>query len=140
MWRMASLEFAFLAEFAKVEANATLTAVAAGLRGVACAPNAERITLFLAGGVNRQHGEGSLDLVATTIAPGELYSLERTVEMEPVDGAPGDFAVTVFAIQLEIPIVGDGRYVVRVAAGGEHPRDIDLWLKRDSSDAVASGG
>lgn len=118
-----------MAEFAKVETSATLTSVGAGLRGIAISPGAERIGVFLAGCVNRDPGEGKVELAATTVGPSDVFFLERTVDMDPVDAEPGDFSTTVFAIQLEVPVVGDGLYKVRVAIAEQEPKIIELWLK-----------
>ena len=129
---MASLEFAFLAEFAKVETNATITAVGAGVRGVLLNPRHEQIGVYLAGCVNRAPGEEAGELTVTTVGPEGIFALERTIDMEPVEDGASDFATTVFAVRQDVPIAGEGRYEFRLSVGEEESKKIELWIKIQS--------
>jgi hypothetical protein len=124
---MATLEFAFLAEYAKVEANATITAVGAGVRGVGVPAENGEFVIFVAGSVDRERGEGAAALTITVEAPHDKYQMSQSAAM---DAAPstGDFATTVFAFGLNVPVVGLGKYAVRLELNETEVGNLDLWV------------
>jgi hypothetical protein len=133
---MASLDFAFLAEFAKIEATATITSVGAGIKGIGVLPDPGSIQIYVAGGVSRDLGEGEATLTMTLEAPNAEYSLSRSETMSPAP-TRGDFSSTVFAIALEVPIVGYGKYQVQVAINDEVAQTLPLWIALAPSDRAA---
>jgi hypothetical protein len=125
---MAKLDFAFMAEFAKIEVNATITAVGAGIRGVGVAPRMSgSIGISLAGAVDRERGEGAATLAVVIEPPNHAYSIGPTSRLEPAP-AQGDFATTVFAVRLEFPFVGHGKYEVKISINDEHQQTLELWV------------
>ena len=125
---MASIGFAFLAEFAKVEANATVTAVGVGVRGVLATSEHDEITLFLAGIVNRDLGEDETTLSVTTEGPDKIYSVTQSAVMDPARDTT-DWAVTAFALRIGIPLAGEGKYKIALDVGDSDRTEIDLWIK-----------
>ena len=125
---MATLDFAFLAEFAKVEATATITAVGAGIRGIAVlGDTGGEVLVYVAGGVDRDRGEGQASLTVTVEPPGKEYKLDQTAGMEPAP-ATGDYATTVFALGLNIPVISFGRYEIGLLLNDEQAGKLDLWI------------
>lgn len=124
---MASLDFAFLAEFAKVEPSATVTAVGAGIRGITLVGEGSTVQLFVAGGVDRDRGEGEASLTITVEPPAKEYSISQSAIMEPAP-VEGAYATTVFAIAIVIPIVASGRYQLLVSVNDQVEKTLDLWV------------
>lgn len=138
---MGSVDFAFLAEFAKAEQHGTLTTVGAGLFGVLPSAPEMPIPVFVAGRV-RQQPKASETLGITIESPGREYSLEQSMDITAPSSGPGeqvDMTTTVFAVQIQIPIAGEGRYLVRVALGESEPFDIDLWVKLPERTPAVTG-
>lgn len=124
---MASLQFAFLAEYAKVESSATLTAIGAGIRGVGVSGESGEFDIFVAGSVDRDHGEGAVMLSITLEAPKGAYRLTQSGAMEQAPDT-GEFVSTVFAFRLNVPVVGLGKYIVTLEMNDTEVHRLDLWV------------
>ena len=125
---MASIEFAFAAEFAKVELNGTLTSVGAGVRGLALDRDQPQFGIFIAGCVNREQSESAAEITVTIDSPDGHFSITQSMNMEAIEPGASDFATTVFAVRQEIPVSGEGKYVIRLDVD-EDSTEIDLWAK-----------
>lgn len=120
---MAELDYAYLAEFARVEAN-SVTAVGASFTQVVvpAIPWQGRVTLVARIRMGQHDGavpvgvqvappDGSFDLqFSADVAPG--------AEVRPYGGKVG----LLFSLELPVPFPAAGLYVVRLSIAGEHVR------------------
>lgn len=126
---MASIDFVFVSQFAKVELDATITAVSAGIRGIALNSDDAQIALYLAGCVSREPGESNVTLNIDLESPDKSYLLSRSVELDATEADTGPYAITAFALQLAVPISGEGRYSIKVYAEGGDAEEAGFWVK-----------
>jgi len=135
---MASLDFVFLAEYAKLEPGSTITAVGAGIKGIRPTGDGPAVQLFVAGAVDRVPGEAEASMTITIQPETNEYSISQTISM---DSAPeGLFATTLFAIAVSIPITGSGKYNVLVAVDEQLPTAIDLWVDTEDASSTLPDG
>ena len=128
MSAMPNIDFMFLAEFAKVEDNASITAVGAGFRGLTVVEGTREIRVYVGTRLTRSRNELPAMLSVTVDAPNDLYSIGQTTELQPVD-SDHDWASTVVVTVLRVPVVGSGEYTVRVSVSDStEPKSVPLWI------------
>lgn len=129
----AELDYAFLAEYAKVEAN-KLTAVGASYTYLFADQLPDIHLLTVAGRIRVPEDYGEVPLGIHVTAPDELYTLEVDTEIEqredfhPYDGKVG----LVFAVTMQIPIPVPGLYEVVLEVEGEQARRLAFEVKLNS--------
>ncbi|MBT1607292.1 DUF6941 family protein [Curtobacterium flaccumfaciens] len=135
---MATIRFAFLAEYAKAEPTGTVTALQAGLERVTVDASSQSAPLHLAS-VIVQDGEGDAaqaTLTVTTTAPDELYSLSQSIDLPaPQASTP---STTAFAVRIDIPVVGEGIYRIDIGLGEEVAVSIPLRIDLQAAEHAQS--
>lgn len=120
---MAELDFAFLADYAAIQ-NGKLTAVGASFTHVRAATLPAMQTFSLAGRVRAQEDTPPIALGVAVTGSGGSYELElasvlrRQPEMLAYDGKVG----LLFAVTMNLPLLAEGLYVVRIRLDGEDVR------------------
>lgn len=120
---VATLDYALLAEYARVDPSGLLTVVGASFDRVQAQNEKAAHQVFVALRVLLDEAESSVDFEITVRPPSEVFSLalsghsERNPDAIPVDGK---VAVVVTAGML-VPLPEPGRYVVSVTlSDGQH--------------------
>lgn len=121
---MATLDYAFVADFAKVEPNGTLTTVGASWTFLEASvlPTVHRMAV--AGRVRTQVGDAPTDIRVTVRGPGGLFELSADGQFSGpaprpyADGRVGQL----FALDLQIPLPEAGLYEVLIDIDGERAR------------------
>lgn len=130
---MAELDYAFVADFAKVEANGTLTAIGASwtfLQAVVL-PSAHRMAV--AGRIRARLGEGPIALRIDVKVPDDAFTLAVQSELGPETNARpyGDGRVGhLFALDLQVPLPAQGRYGVEISLDGQIARRLYFEVSR----------
>jgi len=120
---MAELDFAFLADYAAIQ-NGKLTAVGASFTHVRAATLPAMQTLSVAGRVRAREDTPPIALGVAVTGPGGSYELElasvlrRQPDMLAYDGKVG----LLFAVTMNLPLLTEGLYVVRIRLDGEDVR------------------
>lgn len=124
---MAELDYAFLADFARVEPNGTLTAVGASWTHlwVTQLPSVHRMAI--AGRVRAAVSEGRIPVRVEIIDPEGSTIVSTDFGLEAGEGSlpyDGDRLGHLFAIETVIPIVSHGKFKVSVILSGDRVRDL----------------
>lgn len=122
---MAALDYAFLADFARVDPNGTLTVVGASWFHVqvASVPSVHRMAI--AGRVRARMSETEVPLRLVIEAPGGTFTVGIEASLSPgPDSRPyGDGLVGhLFAVDSQIPLPTEGLYSVEVFVDGVSAR------------------
>lgn len=126
----AELDYAYLAEYAKVESN-KLTAVGASYTYLFTDEVPAVHLLTVAGRIRVPEDYGVVPLSINLIAPEEQYvitfetELQQTKDYHPYAGKVG----LVFAITMQIPLASTGLYEVNVDVEGKRARRLAFEVK-----------
>lgn len=129
---MADLDYAFLADFAKVEANGTLTSVGASFTFLEAAQLPAAHRLSVAGRVRALVGE-TPDLRVDVRGPDDLFRLgvngplTHSVNARPY--AEGRIGI-LFALDLQVPLPAAGLYSVGIEVDGTEVRRLAFEVAR----------
>lgn len=124
---MAELDYAFLADFAKVEPNGTLTTVGASFTFVTTRQLPAAHRMAVAGRVRGLVGEEPIPFRIEIVGPDGSFRIGAESELTPGPTARpyGEgFLGHLFALDLAIPLPQVGLYVVNVSVSGEHARTL----------------
>lgn len=118
---MAEIDYAFLADFAKVEANGSLTVVGASWTHLTARilPAAHRMAV--AGRIKARADEDPIQLSVTVSGPEGTFQITTQGELtaRPDSVTYGDGWVGhLFALDLQIPLPAPGLYTVNVEVAG----------------------
>lgn len=111
---MSKIDFVFLAEFAKVEESATITAVGAGFRGLVVPEYANEIHVYVCVRILRTMDDPEASLNVTLVAPDDAYSIAQVSSLHPV-ASTHRWASTVIVSKISVPVVGFGEYRIDVS-------------------------
>ncbi|HCB06110.1 MAG TPA: hypothetical protein PLZ93_09675 [Nocardioides sp.] len=122
---MAELDYAFIADFAKVEPNGTLTAVGASWTFLNARefPSAHRMAV--AGRVRGSVDEEPVTLRIDVRGPNDTFRLATDSQLSPqVSARPyGDGRVgLLFALDLQVPLTSVGLYEIYISVNGVEAR------------------
>lgn len=132
----AELDYAFLAEYAKVDSN-KLTAVGASYTYLFTDEVPALHLLSVAGRIRVPEDYGVVPLSINLVAPEEQYTisveteLQQTKDFHPYDGKVG----LVFAVTMQIPLATAGLYEVTLDLEGERARRLAFEVKLTSSES-----
>lgn len=130
------LDYAFLAEFAKVEAN-KLTAIGASYTFVHT-PNLPAFhMLSVAGRVRVNADTDPVQVAFSVVPPGKEYELDLGIELSPGSEARpynGKLGL-VFAVSLQMPLPGEGLYEVVITIDGKPARRLAFEVALSSPSA-----
>lgn len=124
---MAEIDYVFIADFAKVQPNGTLTAVGVGWTHVEVRslPTLHRVSV--AGRVRAKLAEGAIEIRVSITAPGAEFtvqaegSLEAGPDARPyAEGRIGHL----FAVDLQLPLPMPGLYTVLVELADGDSREV----------------
>jgi hypothetical protein len=116
---MAMIDYAFLADFAKVEPNGTLTAVGASFTFIEVGGLPAGHLLAVAGRVRGVIDE-TVDLTLEIKGPDDAFRIGANLQLEPGPGSRpyGDGKIGhLFAINVQIPLPTAGLYTVELSTG-----------------------
>lgn len=122
---MAELDYAFLADYARVESNGTLTAVGASWTHLRPARLPGSHHFYVAGRIRTRLQEPPTDLRIALIGPLEAYRLETSLPLQADPNATpyGEgWLGHVFAFEVGAPLTAAGMYVVELSIEGETVR------------------
>lgn len=122
---MATLDYAFLADFAKVEPNGTLTSVGASFTYVKAQQLPARHQLAVAGRVRAHIDESDIPLRIRATGPDETFTMgtDGLLTSGPNLMPYGSGWVGhLFALNIELPLPALGLYTVTVQVGDGEPR------------------
>ncbi|MCU1408451.1 MAG: hypothetical protein JWM23_531 [Microbacteriaceae bacterium] len=133
------MDFVFLAEWARAERDATITAASAGISAVAVASN-EPVEVFVAGRFSRDRADGSHEFVMDLKGPDGSLAVSSSVTLPAaMDGEPWPEERTeghlAFSLRVPMPIVVSGRYEVQLKVDDEQSGTLPLRVH--ITDAVA---
>lgn len=123
---MANLDYAFLADYARVETNGTLTSIGASFTHVTAQslPTSHRIAV--AGRVRAPLDERDIQLGIDLVGPNDSWVLRTEAVLNPTeDSRPyGDEGLIghLFALDVQIPLPEEGLYRVNLVLNGEPVR------------------
>lgn len=130
---MAELDYAFLAEFAKVENN-QLTVVGASYTHVFAPTLPANHILYVAGRVRSLEGDEPPTIAIRFRSPAEGFEIGVDSSLEVVDARPYDGKIGLtFAIGLGVPLMAEGLYEVLVELDGVQVRRLAFDLALGSS-------
>ncbi|MGI9002155.1 MAG: DUF6941 family protein [Pseudonocardia sp.] len=128
---MASLDYALLAEYARVDASGLLTVVGGSFdRVTASGPNAGQ-QLYVALRVLLDHDEDRVPLEVRVSSPGGEYELGMSAVAEPnrsAEPVDGRFNI-MMALGVVAPLPVAGRYAVRVSLDGKLERELPFVVE-----------
>jgi len=117
---MAEIDYAFLADFAKVEANGTLTAVGASWTYLTTEGFPAGHRMSVAGRVRARVDEGDVPIRVSYTTPNEAVRLNADGLLVPTDAQRpyGDGWIGhLFAMDMAIPLPAPGLYWVEISIG-----------------------
>lgn len=124
---MADLDFALLAEFARVDPAGLLTLVSGGFDRVQASGPGLVQQVFVAFRTQLDEGERTVGFKVRVVSPGEdqpeVAVSGVTAANPPAEPQPQQLGV-VSVVGLGIPINAEGRYVVQVSIGGSLAREL----------------
>lgn len=130
---MAEIDYAFLADFAKVEPTGTLTAVGASWTHVNAAQIPTGHRLAVAGRIRSRDVDGDVALRISVTGPGKTFEivteglLTAANAMVYGDGWVG----LLFALDLQVPLPSEGLYWVEVSLpGSDESRRLGFEVRR----------
>ncbi|MGW5289488.1 DUF6941 family protein [Rhodococcus pyridinivorans] len=130
---MAELDYAYVAEFAKVEGG-TLSAIGASYTAVQADSLPTTHVFACAGRVRLAAGEEPAEIRVRIVAPGKDYELVATGIVDPESGTEYDNKVAgVFAFTNSIPLRVEGLYEVFVEINGEEVRRLAFEVRVSQS-------
>ncbi|TIC84112.1 hypothetical protein [Nocardioides sp. GY 10127] len=115
---MARIDYAFVADFAKVEPSGTLTVVGASWTFVTATefPSAHRMAV--AGRVRAALSEGAVELLIAVQGPNDSFRIEGGATLVSTDAAapygPDNAVGYLFALELTVPLLEEGLYEIFV--------------------------
>lgn len=126
----AELDYAYLAEFAKVS-DGLLTAVGASFTHVGVAEFGLPFMLHVAGRV-RGSMKDQLSLAVTLESPGSRYTIRGGGDLSTEGARPykGDRVGILFAISMPVVLTDPGIYTVRLAVNDTAPRTLRFEAER----------
>ena len=135
---MAVLDYAFVADFAKVEPNGTLTAIGASWTFVQAntLPSVHRMAV--AGRIRGKVGEVPIAIRVDVWGPDDTFRLAAEAQLGPSTKARpyGDgFVGHLFALDLQIPLPAVGLYVIYIDLDGERARRLAFDVVKAPEDA-----
>lgn len=126
---MAELDFALLAEFARVDPAGLLTVVGGGFDRVNASGPGLVQQVFVAFRTRLDEGERTVSFKIRVVSPGEDQAEVAvsgvTAANPPAEPLPEHLGV-VNVVGLGIPINAEGRYVVQVSIGGSLARELSF--------------
>jgi hypothetical protein len=122
---VAELDYAFLADYARVDPTGTLTAVGASYTHAIVQSIPTNHLVSVAGRVRSTLGTPPVELEVKFSPPDRGYSLAFTAELIP-DNSPspyeGNKVGLLFAITTGLPIISEGLYEVEIFVDGNAAR------------------
>lgn len=121
---MAVIDYAFLADFARVEPSGSLTVLGASFTFVDVASLPAGRMLAIAGRV-RAEADETVELDVSITAPQEAFRIGASMMLEPGPGARpyGDNKLGhLFAMNVQVPLPTVGLYVVELKVDDSHRR------------------
>lgn len=118
---MAELDYAFLANYARVDPGGTLTAVGASFTHVQAGSVPTQHLLSVAGRIRSHIDAGPVPLRVTLTTPGDEIRLTFDAELQASEGArpyAGGRIGLLFAVTLAIPLPRVGLYEVTLRLDG----------------------
>lgn len=131
---MAELDYAFLADYAAVQ-DGKLTAVGASFTEMRVPALQGETLLSIAGRIRCLAAEETLEVAVRVVAPDDTYRLEANMHISDLDGYPtyAEKRGVLFALQMRVPLITTGLYVIEVDIDGTE--GIDRILKFAVSEA-----
>lgn len=130
---MATLDYAFLADYAKVDANGTLTAVGASWTNLQTPSLPTQHRMSIAGRVRAKLAEGPVDLRIQIQGPEDVFHLGMDAQLEAgPDARPyGDGNIGhLFAVDMQVPLPKAGLYTVTLSVDGKPVRDLKFDVEQ----------
>lgn len=125
---MANLDYAFLADYARVEPNGTLTSIGASFTYVNAQSLPTNHRMAVAGRVRARIEERDIQLGVELVGPNESYVLRAGAELNPGDNVRpyGEerFVGHLFALDVQVPLPSAGVYLINLSLAGEHVRTL----------------
>ena len=120
---MAELDYAFLADYAVVEAG-KLSAMGASFTEVVVPAFPTGLRLHVAGRVRAQTSEDDIELLVSVTSPDGTFQLEGALALETEGAVPyrDDLIGLLFAVGMELPLQGPGLCEVVLSLDGEQAR------------------
>lgn len=122
---MADLDYAFIADFAKVESNGTLTAVGASWTHLRARSIPSSHRMAVAGRVRARVDEGPVTIRIDLAGPEGSFRLAADAPLQPVLGVQsyGDgYIGLLFALDVQVPLPKHGLYTIMISVNGEESR------------------
>lgn len=135
---MAELDYAFLADFAKVEPNGTLTAVGASWTHLVSPELPAAHRMAVAGRIRAEIDEGAVGLRIDVHGPDGVFKLAAGSELVPgVASRPYGAGLVglLFALDLQIPLPIAGMYTIYIEINGEQARRLAFEVTKASEGA-----
>ena len=132
---MAELDYAFLADFARVDPNGTLTAIGASWTFVHAVllPSVHRMAV--AGRIRAKKEAGPVVIRVAIHGPGDAFTLAADSEIaaSPATRPYGSGLVGhLFAWNLEVPLPNEGVYSIYIDVDGERARRLAFEVVRSA--------
>ncbi len=135
---MAELDYAFVADFARVEPNGTLTSIGASWTFLEAKELPAVHRMAVAGRIRARVEEGEIGVRIDVRGPNDLFNIAATGMVGGRTGARpyGDGLVGhLFALDLQIPLPTEGTYIINVELDGEQVRRLAFEVTRAPEDA-----
>lgn len=130
---MATLDYAFLADYAKVTANGTLTSVGASWTYLQAVNLPTQHRMSVAGRVRAKIAEDPVELRIEVKGPEELFHLGLDAQLRATPGARpyGDgYIGHLFALDMQVPLPRTGLYTVTLSVDGKWARDLKFDVEQ----------
>lgn len=133
---MAELDYAFVADFAKVEANGTLTSIGASWTFLETKDLPAVHRMAVAGRIRARIDEGPIGVRIDVRGPNDLFNIAASGVVGLTSARPyGDGLVGhLFALDLQIPLPAEGTYTINVEIDGEHVRRLAFEVVKARED------
>lgn len=129
-----NLDYAFLAEYAKVEANGTLTSIGASFTRISAVSTPVGQFMSVAGRVRVAEAALSCPLAITFIGAGGSPEVKVETTVSPGTSVPYRGRVGVlFAVNTVVPIVEHGLHHVTITLDGQEVRQLSYEVERPTS-------
>lgn len=116
---MAQLDYALLAEHARLEPGGTVSLLGASFSQLVVPAVPAQVPLAVVGRVLFSVGEGSQALLLTILGPDDLFRVTLDTEVDtPSDPVPGVGPAVSFVISLMLPLPAEGVYSIQLALEG----------------------
>lgn len=134
---MAELDYAFLAQWAGVQNDGTLTAVGMSFVRVTAPAPGQVFAFCVAGRIRGPHDDDAELEIAIEAPAGQLVRVSGALRLTGEGRYSPGRAHSLFAVNTQVPLVEAGLYTVTVTVGGQVGRVLKFEVGFTDTDAVA---